>query len=188
MIRTGMARTRFLTTMVTFAIASAPALVVAAGAAAAASARQPAPLEIRRAAAAQPWQRYKVDSQGSSWPQAVEHAHSTLTRVATAPHPTALCPTRRRLKTTRQKDASSRSTARGGSCVACHVFGKDAGYPAASAPISAVGATRSDDWLFNYIYDPRNFNKDTIVPPWEHRNFTAFFYIILIVNDACFIY
>ena len=27
-----------------------------------------APLELKKPAAARPWQRYKVDSQGSSWP------------------------------------------------------------------------------------------------------------------------
>jgi sulfur-oxidizing protein SoxA len=36
--------------------------------------------------------------------------------------------------------------------------------------LSTVGAQRSDDWLFNYVYDPRIFNPGSIMPPWgAHR-------------------
>ena len=176
MIRTGMARTRFLIAMTTFALASAAVSAVAADTAAAASARHPAPLEIRRPASAQPWHRYKVDSQGSSWPQADWSSYSTLTRVATAPPDGPL-----HYATPIEGDpAKGRQLAfdraRGGSCVACHVFGKDTpAQPGNVGPdLSAVGTTRSDDWLFNYIYDPRNFNKDTIMPPWgAHRIFSV---------------
>jgi hypothetical protein len=30
---------------------------------------KPAPLELKEPASARPWHRYRVDSQGSSWPQ-----------------------------------------------------------------------------------------------------------------------
>jgi sulfur-oxidizing protein SoxA len=66
--------------------------------------------------------------------------------------------------------------ARGGSCVACHVLGKDTpAQPGNVGPdLSAVGAARGDDWLFNYIYDPRDFNRNSIMPPWgAHQIFNA---------------
>lgn len=66
--------------------------------------------------------------------------------------------------------------ARGGSCVACHVLGKDTPpQPGNVGPdLSTVGATRSDDWLFNYVYDARTYNPNSIMPPWgAHRIFNV---------------
>jgi len=39
--------------------------------------------------------------------------------------------------------------------------------------LSEIGiAGRDDEWLFNYVYDPRVFNPETIMPPWgTHRVF-----------------
>ena len=40
--------------------------------------------------------------------------------------------------------------------------------------LSSVGATRSDEWLFNYVYDPRTYNAASIMPPWgAHRIFNV---------------
>ena len=161
-----MACTRLLITTTAFAITSMAA--VAAEPAAAASAKHSAPLEIKRPASPQPWHRYKVDSQGSSWPQGDWNAYSTLARIATAPPNGPLHYT-----TPIEGDPAlgrqlAFDRARGGSCVACHVFGKETpAQPGNVGPdLSSVGTRHGDDWLFNYIYDPRNLNKDTIMPPW----------------------
>ena len=59
---------------------------------------------------------------------------------------------------------------RGGSCLACHVMGPagDADLPGNVGPdLSEIGnAGRDDEWLFNYIYDARVYNPDTVMPPW----------------------
>ncbi len=63
---------------------------------------------------------------------------------------------------------------RGGSCLACHIF-PDASLPGNVGPdFSLIGLWgRSDERLFNYIYDPRKFNPYTVMPPWgKHKLFT----------------
>jgi sulfur-oxidizing protein SoxA len=138
--------------------------------------RQPAPLELKRSAAPAAWQRQKVDSQGSSWPQTDWAGYTTLANVAT-PEPNGAI----HLTTPIDGDAArGRQLAfdrtRGGSCVACHVMGKDTPpQPGNVGPdLSSVGATRSDEWLFNYVYDSRTFNAASIMPPWgAHRIFNV---------------
>jgi sulfur-oxidizing protein SoxA len=140
------------------------------------SAKRPAPLETLRPAAQMPWQRQKVDSQGSSWPQADWADYSTLTTTLT---PSSNGPLH--YVTPIEGDpAKGRQLAfdrtRGGSCVACHVLGKDTPpQPGNVGPdLSRVGATRGDDWLFNYVYDPRTYNANSIMPPWgAHRIFNV---------------
>jgi sulfur-oxidizing protein SoxA len=147
---------------------------VAAGNETALRVRGPAPLELVRSAAPASWQRQKVDSQGSSWPQTNWAGYNTLTTLATPPGNGAI-----HLITPIEGDAAKgRQLAfdrtRGGSCVACHVMGKDTPpQPGNVGPdLSLVGATRSDEWLFNYVYDPRTFNPGSIMPPWgAHRLF-----------------
>jgi sulfur-oxidizing protein SoxA len=40
--------------------------------------------------------------------------------------------------------------------------------------LSVIGTARSEEWLFNYVYDPRSFNADSIMPPWgAHRVFNV---------------
>lgn len=63
---------------------------------------------------------------------------------------------------------------RGGNCLACHVF-PEASLPGNIGPdLSLIGLWgRSDERLFNYIYDPRQFNPYTVMPPWgKHKLFT----------------
>ena len=135
-----------------------------------------APLELSRSAAPQSWQRQKVDSQGSTWPQTDWAGYSTLAATLT---PAANGPLH--LPSPLEGDAAKgRQLAfdrtRGGSCVACHVMGKDTPpQPGNVGPdLSTIGATRDDNWLFNYVYDPRSFNANSIMPPWgAHRIFNA---------------
>jgi sulfur-oxidizing protein SoxA len=59
---------------------------------------------------------------------------------------------------------------RGGSCLACHVMGPAGGadLPGNVGPdLSEIGnAGREQEWLFNYIYDARVYNPETVMPPW----------------------
>jgi sulfur-oxidizing protein SoxA len=134
------------------------------------------PLEFKQPAAQLPWQRQKVDSQGSSWPQADWAAYTTLTTELTPLANGAL-----HLTTPLEGDAAKGrqlafDRSRGGSCVACHVMGKDTpAQPGNVGPdLSMVGTTRTDDWLFNYVYDPRTYNPHSIMPPWgAHRIFNV---------------
>ena len=131
------------------------------------------PLDLSEAASARPWQRYRVDSQGSSWPQTDWSGYSNLRHPDRTPPvggplqyviPVEGDPVRG------QQLAFDRS--RGGSCVVCHVMGRATpDQPGNVGPdLSQVGAGRTDDWLFNYVYDARLFNKASIMPPWgAHR-------------------
>ena len=134
-----------------------------------------APLELLRPAAPG-WQRQKVDSQGSSWPQTDWAGYSTLAATLTPPPNGPL-----NFETPITGDATrGRQLAfdrtRGGRCVACHVMGKDTPpQPGNVGPdLSTIGAQRDDAWLFNYVYDPRNRNVNSIMPPWgAHRLFNV---------------
>jgi L-cysteine S-thiosulfotransferase len=59
---------------------------------------------------------------------------------------------------------------RGGSCIACHVMGPAGGadLPGNVGPdLSEIGnANRDDEWLFNYVFDARVYNAETVMPPW----------------------
>ena len=59
---------------------------------------------------------------------------------------------------------------RGGSCLACHVMGPAGGadLPGNVGPdLSEIGnAGREDEWLFNYVFDARVYNPETVMPPW----------------------
>lgn len=145
---------------------------VAADVAKSASAKNPAPIEIVRSAVQQPWRRQKVDSQGSSWPQADWADYTTLTTTLTPPSNGSL----HFVAPIEGDPAKGMQLAfdrtRGGSCVACHVLGKNTPpQPGNVGPdLSGVGATRGDEWLFNYVYDPRTYNANSIMPPWgAHR-------------------
>jgi L-cysteine S-thiosulfotransferase len=134
-----------------------------------------APLELQRSAAPG-WQRQRVDSQGSSWPQTDWTGYSTVAAIAT-PGPNGPL----HFETPVTGDAArgrqlAFDRARGGSCVACHIMGKDTPpQPGNVGPdLSTIGAMRDDAWLFNYVYDPRTQNANSIMPPWgAHRLFNV---------------
>jgi L-cysteine S-thiosulfotransferase len=124
------------------------------------------PLETTGDAAPRPWKR------DPTWPQRDESKFNTLANGHLSP-PAPQAP--RALRTpisgdpaNGQKLVSDRS--RGGSCLACHVMGQagDAELPGNVGPdLSEIGnAGRDDAWLFNYVYDARVYNPDTVMPPW----------------------
>jgi sulfur-oxidizing protein SoxA len=128
-----------------------------------------APLELDKPASARPWQRYKVDSQGSAWPQTDWREFNNLANGALSPPagpaPNFALPVEGNAE---RGHALAYDRTRGGSCVVCHIMGKTTpAQPGNVGPdLSAVGATRDDQWLFNYVYDARIYNANSIMPPW----------------------
>jgi L-cysteine S-thiosulfotransferase len=148
----------------------AGAFVSAGGSGASAQAKKETPLEINGDASARPWKRY------AGWPTRDESKYNTLGNVATPPAPKQP----RKLSDPITGDAKKGAELvadrnRGGSCLACHVMGPagNADLPGNAAPdLSEIGnASREDEWLFNYIYDARVYNPETVMPPWGSHGF-----------------
>lgn len=130
-----------------------------------------APLELKQPASATPWTRY------SGWPATDWKDYNTLAKTASppsAPPPKLNGPISGDPKNG-EKLAFDRT--RGGSCVACHIMGKTTpALPGNIGPdLSTVGTWgRTDEWLFNYVYDPRSVNPNTVMPPWgAHKLFSV---------------
>src|SRR5512133_1303523 len=63
---------------------------------------------------------------------------------------------------------------RGGGCLACHVMGpRTPETPGNVGPdLSEIGkAGRTDQWLYNYVYDARVYNPKSVMPPWGKHGF-----------------
>jgi L-cysteine S-thiosulfotransferase len=127
--------------------------------------KREAPLETKGDASERPWKRY------SGWPTRDESKYSTLGNLATPPAPKQARKITKPITGDAQKGAELVADRnRGGSCLACHVMGPAGGanLPGNVAPdLSEIGnAGREDEWLFNYIYDARVYNPETVMPPW----------------------
>ena len=129
-----------------------------------AQAKREAPLELKGDASVRPWKRYP------GWPARDEAKFSTLGKLASPPAPKE---PRKLAEVTGDAAKGAKLVAdrnRGGSCLACHVMGQagNAELPGNVGPdLSEIGnAGRTDEWLFNYIYDPRVYNPDAVMPPW----------------------
>src|SRR5262252_411065 len=131
----------------------------------AAQANGPAPLASGDAAPS-PWERY------TGWPARDTSNFNTLANPKASPpsptEPKKLAGPVTGDAANGQKLVADRT--RGGSCLACHVMGPagNADLPGNVGPdLSQIGsAGREDQYLFNYIYDARVFNPDTVMPPW----------------------
>ncbi len=128
------------------------------------AAKPPAPIEMaKQAYAGDSWVRY------ADWPKTDWKEFNTLaatTSPAYAPPPKLDGP----ITGDPEKGAKlAFDRSRGGSCVACHVMGpKTPSLPGAVGPDLSTYATwqRDDQWIFNYIYDPRSVNPESVMPPW----------------------
>ncbi|MEQ1590825.1 MAG: sulfur oxidation c-type cytochrome SoxA [Thiobacillaceae bacterium] len=120
-------------------------------------------MELEQPASATPWSRY------NSWTATDWKDYNTLVKTASpvyASPPTLDAPITGDIKNG-EKLAFDRT--RGGSCVACHIMGKTTpALPGNIGPdLSTIGTwERSDQWLFNYVYDPRSVNPQSMMPPW----------------------
>lgn len=132
---------------------------------------QSAPMELKQPASVRPWTRY------SGWPATDWKDYNTLAQIASpayAPPPKLDGPITGDPQNG-EKLAFDRS--RGGSCVACHVMGKTTpALPGNVGPdLSTVGTWgRTDQWLFDYVYDPRKISPNSVMPPWgAHKLFSV---------------
>jgi sulfur-oxidizing protein SoxA len=130
-----------------------------------------APLELKGDASVRPWKRYQ------GWPARDESKWSTLANESSP----AVPKTPRKIGPITGEAAKGAKLVadrnRGGSCLACHVMGQAGGadLPGNAGPdLSEIGnAGLSDEQLFNFIYDPRVYNAETVMPPWGgHGVFT----------------
>ena len=156
--------------MRTLIIAASVAALVAAGSVAAiGQARQQTkydpPLDVKGDASPRPWKRYP------GWPTRDMSKYNTLANLASPPVPKEPRKIEGEITGDAKKGAELVADRnRGGSCLACHVMGPAGGanLPGNVGPdLSEIGnAGREDEWLFNYIYDGRVYNPETVMPPW----------------------
>jgi sulfur-oxidizing protein SoxA len=166
-----MMRAGFLSSGVAaFVVAAAFAASATPAAAQAKPAKKEAPLELKGDASVRPWKRY------SGWPDRDYSKYNTLGHLATPPAPKE--PRKITGSITGNAENGAKLVAdrsRGGSCLACHVMGPAGGanLPGNVAPdLSEIGnAGREDEWLFNYVYDARVYNAETVMPPWGSHGF-----------------
>jgi L-cysteine S-thiosulfotransferase len=130
-----------------------------------AQAKREAPLDIKGDASPRPWKRY------SSWPTRDMSKFNTLANLASPPAPKEPRKIEGEITGDAKKGAELVADRnRGGSCLACHVMGPAGGanLPGNVGPdLSEIGnAGREDEWLFNYVYDGRVYNPETVMPPW----------------------
>ena len=147
------------------ALIAAGLFVIAGEQAASAQAKKEVPLETKEDASARPWKRY------AGWPTRDYSKFNTLGNLASPPAPKEPRKISGPITGDAKKGAEMVADRnRGGSCLACHVIGPAGGanLPGNVAPdLSEIGnAGREDEWLFNYIYDGRVYNPDTVMPPW----------------------
>lgn len=146
-------------------LVTAGAFVAAPSSSAIAQAKGPAPLDLGPDAAPTPWKRY------GGWPDRNMSKFSTLAKLASPPAPKEP----RKISGAIEGNAENGAKLvadrnRGGSCLACHVMGPAGGadLPGNVGPdLSEIGnAGREDEWLFNYVFDARVYNAQTVMPPW----------------------
>src|SRR5512132_1345911 len=132
--------------------------------------KKEAPLELKEDASERPWKRY------AGWPTRDYSKYNTIGNLATPPAPKEPRKITGPITGDAKKGAEMVADRnRGGSCLACHVMGPAGGanLPGNVGPdLSEIGnAGREDEWLFNYIYDARVYNPDTVMPPWGSHGF-----------------
>jgi sulfur-oxidizing protein SoxA len=127
-------------------------------------AQRAAPMILDGDAAPRPWKRY------SGWPTWDNKRFSNAAAVRSPPKPTRIRPVTAPITGDPVKGAELTTSGRGAAnCLACHVVGdRGTNLPGNVGPdLSEIGkSTRTDEYLFNYIYDARIYNPDTVMPPW----------------------
>ncbi|RKZ36597.1 MAG: sulfur oxidation c-type cytochrome SoxX [Gammaproteobacteria bacterium] len=125
------------------------------------------PLELEKPSYSAPWQRYTGRRWArTDWKNFSNLRHEVLTPVST--YQKIETPIKGNPENGKKLVADRK---RGGGCVACHIM-PDTAMPGNIGPdLSTIGAwKRPDEFLFNYIYDARQFNPYTNMPPWGAHN------------------
>lgn len=133
--------------------------------------KMPAPLDLSPSAVAAPWVRY------GDWTKADYKDFNSLSATASPaylPPPVLTGPI---VGDASKGEKLAYDRGRGGSCLACHALGPTTqSMPGAVGPDLSTYSTwgRDDQWIFNYIYDARSANPDSVMPPWgAHKVFTV---------------
>ncbi len=146
-------------------------LVLAAGPLVAIAAKKGGelPLDTTGPAAPVPWERY------DGWPETDWSGFNTLARQDVSPKAGTLIAVTEPITGDPAKGKElAMDRKRGGSCAACHIL-PGAELPGNVGPdLSTIGAqSRTDEYLYNYVYDPRVYNPKSIMPPWgTHKLFS----------------
>lgn len=121
-----------------------------------------APMETKKPISETPWARYE------DWPDKKWDKFNDLTKEVSPAIGTIPAVTTPITGDAAKGKELAFDRTRGGSCVACHIMGSDTPeLPGNVGPdLSTIGSQRSDEILFNYIYEPRRFNPNTVMPPW----------------------
>ena len=126
------------------------------------------PLELEKPSYMAPWKRY------SHWKPTDWKDYSNLMHKVSLP-----VSTHKKAETSMKGDPENGKKLaidrkRGSGCVACHIL-PGIELPGNIGPdLSMIGKSgRTDDYLFNYIYDARQFNPATSMPPWGQHNLFA---------------
>src|SRR5262249_23773661 len=130
-------------------------------------AKREAPLALEGQASTVPWTRYR------DWPRPNWDKFNTLAKTdasPSAPKPEAV----KKITAIKGDPAQGQKLvfdrSRGGGCLACHVMGPASANQQVGnvAPdLSEIGkAGRTDEWFYNYIFDARVYNPETVMPPW----------------------
>ncbi len=131
-------------------------------------AKKEAPLALEGPASNAPWQRYR------DWPRPSWDKFNTLAKADASPAPPKPEGVKKITEEIKGDPAQGQKLAfdrsRGGGCLACHAMGP----ASAGAQVGNVGpdlsgignAGRTDEWFYNYIYDGRVYNAETVMPPW----------------------
>lgn len=135
--------------------------------------RKEAPLALDPDASARPWKRY------GDWPKANWDKFNTLAKTDSSPPPPKTGEVKKIAEAITGDPAQGQKLvfdrSRGGGCLACHAAGPaSAGQQVGNvAPdLSEIGnAGRTDEWFYNYIFDARVYNPETVMPPWGAHGF-----------------
>ncbi len=133
--------------------------------------KMPTPLDLSPSAVAAPWVRY------GDWTRVDYKDFNSLSETASPaylPPPVLTGPI---VGDASKGEKLAYDRGRGGSCLACHALGPTTqSMPGAVGPDLSTYSTwgRDDQWIFNYIYDARSANPDSVMPPWgTHKVFTV---------------
>jgi sulfur-oxidizing protein SoxA len=135
----------------------------ALGVSAADKKKGPAAIDTKMVVHKEPWKRY------GGWPGADWSSYNTVAKLGVSPPPAKLKKLEGPINGSAEAGAKlAFDRSRGGSCLACHVMGtKGTDQPGNVGPdLSQIGSFRDDEWLFNYVYDPRVYNPMSQMPPW----------------------
>ena len=129
---------------------------------------QPAPLQLEGSAAPTPWKRY------GDWNKARWDSYNTLAAPTVTPPPGEEIVAAQVTGNAAEGERLAFDRSRGGGCLACHVMGpKTQEVPGNVGPdLSEIGkAGRTDQYLLNYVFDPRVYNPKSMMPPWGKHGF-----------------